>query len=190
MQRTPKPQLYDDILLAKWVDETGPEAARAKAVADLAAGALPPWNRDEDKEIRLTSCLVRERLRRELPEPGKTGGGRLYVLGFQGLRPVVKMGSTGNPEQQFAKYEIQARNLGYALVDGWVSAPVGTRKEAYKQETIILGNLHMVLNGHIVGGPVFEWFHGHDFEQIRDLVRHPDVLLQQYLSMSRATEPS
>lgn len=189
MQRTPKPQLYDDILLAKWVDETGPEAARAKAVADLAAGALPPWNRHEDKEIRLTSCLVRERLRGELPEPG-VAGGRLYVLGFQGLRPVVKMGSTGNPERQFEKYEIQARNLGYALVDGWVSAPVGTRKEAFKQETFILTNLHMVLNGYIVGGRIFEWFHGHDFEQIRDLVQHPDVLLQQYLSMTSTTEPS
>ncbi|MEU9202877.1 hypothetical protein [Streptomyces sp. NPDC048332] len=172
-------QVKRDRVMAKWIKEIGPEAARAKAMADLTAGAVPPWR--EHREIILTSYLVRKRLREELPEPEKEGG-RLYVLGFQGLRPVVKVGSTGNTEGQFDTYEIQARNLGFALLDGWVSAPVGTRKEAFKQESTILSLLHQVLNGHIVGGRIFEWFHGHDFERIKELVQHPDVLLEQYLS--------
>lgn len=176
MPRIPK-QIIRDAVMAKWAEEIGPEAARTKAIADLAAGAVPPW---EHSEILLTSYLVRQRLREELPQPEKEGG-RLYVLGFQGLRTVVKVGSTGVPEQQFDTYENQARNLGYALVDGWVSAPVGTRSEAFRQESSILTNLHHVLNGHITGGRIFEWFHGHDFERIRELVEHPDVLLRMLL---------
>ena len=111
-------------------------------------------------------------------------GGRLYVLGFQGLRAVVKVGSTGAPERQFDKYETQARNLGYALVDGWVSAPVGARSEAYRMESMILTNLHHVLNGHIDGGRIFEWFHDHDFERIRQLVEDPTALF--HLTLERA----
>ncbi|MGW0563191.1 hypothetical protein ACWDZ4_21880 [Streptomyces sp. NPDC003016] len=143
---------------------------------------------DRHREILLTSYLVRERLRVELPEPGMPGG-RLYVLGFQGLRSVVKVGSTGAPERQFDNYEIQARNLGYALVDGWVSPPVGTRTEAFKQEASILTNLHFVLNGHLIGGRVFEWFHGRDFERIKQFVQNPDVLFQQFLSSACGRQP-
>ncbi|MFF7705505.1 hypothetical protein [Streptomyces lydicus] len=181
MARIPQ-QLIREVIMAKWAEEIGPEAARAKAISDLRAGAVPPWRQTE---IRLTSYLVRKRLREELPEPEKEGG-RLYVLGFQGLRAVVKVGSTGAPEQQFDKYETQARNLGYALVDGWVSAPVGTRSEAYRQEAMILTNLHHVLNGHIDGGRVFEWFHGHDFERIRELVEDPTALFHLRLKGSLA----
>ncbi|MEU0073776.1 hypothetical protein ABZ027_30140 [Streptomyces sp. NPDC006332] len=175
--------------MAKWLEETSPESARLKAIADLEAGAVPPWSPGEHRDILLTSHLVRERLRRELPEPEKEGG-RVYVLGFQGLRPVVKVGSTGNPERQFEKYEIQARNLGYALVDGWVFVPVGTRNEAFRQESSILTHLHFVLNGHLIGGRIFEWFHGHDFERIKELVQHPDVLVQQRFSRARAVRPA
>ncbi|MFC7933956.1 hypothetical protein [Streptomyces cinereoruber] len=172
-------QVIRAYLMAQQAKEIDPVATRAKAIADLAAGALPPWH--EHDEIRLTSYLVRQRLREELPEPEKEGG-RLYILGFQGLRPVTKVGSTGNPEPQFDKYEIQGRNLGYALVDGWVSAPIGTRKDAYRQEACILQQLHFVLNGHLIGGRTFEWFHGHDFERIKELVQAPDMLLERYLS--------
>ncbi|MGW6455123.1 hypothetical protein ACWF94_04220 [Streptomyces sp. NPDC055078] len=179
MPRIPQ-QIIREVIMAKWAEEIGPEAARAKAISDLRAGAAPPWRQTE---ISLTSYLVRKRLREELPEPDKEGG-RLYVLGFQGLRAVVKVGSTKAPERQFDKYETQARNLGYALVDGWVSAPVGTRSEAYRLESMILTNLHRVLHGHIDGGRIFEWFHGHDFERIRQLVEDPTAL--SYLMLERA----
>ncbi|AWT46810.1 MULTISPECIES: hypothetical protein [Streptomyces] len=179
MTRIPQ-QIIREAIMAKWAEEIGPEAARVKALSDLQAGAVPPW---QQKEISLTSYLVRKRLRDELPEPEKEGG-RLYVLGFQGLRAVVKVGSTAAPERQFEKYETQARNLGYALVDGWVSAPVGTRSEAYRLEAMVLTNLHLFLNGHIDGGRIFEWFHGHDFEQIRQLVENPTELL--HLTLERA----
>ncbi len=166
--------------MEKWAEEIGPEAARAKAISALQAGAVPPW---QQTEIRLTSYRVRKRLREELPEPEKEGG-RLYALGFQGIRGVVKVGSTGAPEQQFDKYETQARNLGYALVDGWVSAPVGTRSEAYRLESNVLTNLHLVLNGQVDGGRIFEWFHGHDFERVRQLVEDPTALF--HLLLERA----
>ncbi|MFE4832354.1 hypothetical protein [Streptomyces sp. NPDC056672] len=179
MPRIPQ-QIIREVIMAKWAEEIGPEAARAKAIADLQAGAVPPWRQTE---IRLTSYLVRKRLREKLPELEKEGG-RLYVLGFQGLRAVVKVGSTGAPERQFDKYETQARNLGYALVDGWVSAPVGTRSEAYRMESMILTNLHHVLNGYIDGGRIFEWFHDQEFERIRELVEDPTALF--YLTLKRA----
>ena len=179
MPRIPQ-QIIREVLMAKLAEEIGPEAARARAISALQAGAVPPW---QHPEIRLTSYLVRKRLREELPEP-ETKGGRLYVLGFQGLRAVVKVGSTGAPERQFDKYETQARNLGYALVDGWVSAPVGARSEAYRMESMILTNLHHVLNGHIDGGRIFEWFHDHDFERIRQLVEDPTALF--HLTLERA----
>lgn len=168
--------------MKKWAEEIGPEAARAQAVADLQAGAMPPW---DQTEIRLTSYLVRKRLREELPEPDKEGG-RLYVLGFQGLRTVVKVGSTGSPEQQFDKYETQARNLGYALVDGWISAPVGTRREAYRLEASVLHNLHLALSEGIHGGRIFEWFHGQDFERIKELVQDPTALFHLTLKKYQA----
>ncbi|MFI7246535.1 hypothetical protein [Streptomyces qinglanensis] len=171
-------QVFREVFMTRLAETIGPVRARERAIADLRAGAVPPWDSDE---IDLTIYLARERLRKEIPEPEKTGG-RLYVLGFQGLRPVVKVGSTGSPERQFDKYEVQARNFGYALVDGWVSAPVGTREEAYKQESLILENLHFVLNGYLPGGRIFEWFHGHGFERIRELVKCPEVLLQQRFS--------
>lgn len=168
---------FHDALMAQWAEETDTEAARAKAIADLRAGAVPPWGHKHE-EIVLTSYLVRERLRRELPDPEREGG-RLYVLGFQGLRPVVKVGTTSNPERQFNAYEIQARNLGFALVDGWVSEPLGTRKEVFGQEAYILESLHFVLNGHLIGGRIFEWFHGHDFQRIKQLVQEPDQLVME-----------
>lgn len=176
MPRIPRKALRD-ALMAKWAEETDTEAARAKAIADLRAGATPPWGHQYE-EIVLTSYLVRQRLRRELPDP-ENEGGRLYVLGFQGIRPVVKVGSTSNPERQFNAYEIQARNLGFALVDGWVSEPLGTRKEVFGQEACILENLHFVLNGFLIGGRIFEWFHGHDFERIKELVQDPDLLFME-----------
>ncbi|MFF4717492.1 hypothetical protein ACFY2V_39790 [Streptomyces eurythermus] len=179
MPRIPQ-QIIREVIMAKWAEEIGPEAARAKAISDLQAGAAPPWRQTE---IRLTSYLVRKRLRDELPEPDREGG-RLYVLGFQGLRAVVKVGSTGAPEQQFDKYETQARNLGYALVDGRISAPVGTRSEAYRLESSVLTNLHLVLNGHVEGGRTFEWFHGHDFERIRQLVEDPTALFHLTLEIA------
>ncbi|WP_327321128.1 hypothetical protein OG735_00365 [Streptomyces sp. NBC_01210] len=179
MPRIPQ-QIIREVIMEKWAEEIGSEAARAKAISALQAGAVPPWQKTE---IRLTSYLVRKRLREELPEPEKEGG-RLYVLGFQGLRAVVKVGSTGAPERQFDKYETQARNLGYALVDGWVSAPAGTRSEAYRMESTVLTNLHLVLNGRIDGGRIFEWFHGHDFERVRELVEDPTALF--HLTLKKA----
>ncbi|MFE5028266.1 hypothetical protein ACFRAO_34400 [Streptomyces sp. NPDC056656] len=166
--------------MTKWAEESDHQAIRAKAIADLAGGAVPPW---QQKEILLTSYLVRRRLREELPKPTEEGD-RLYVLGFQGLRPVVKVGSTGFPEKRFDTHEAQARNLGYALVDGWISAPAGTRSEASRQETTTLTLLHQVLNGHTPGGRIFEWFHGHDFERIRELVENPKALLSAFLQSS------
>ena len=173
-------RIIREVIMEKWAEEIDPEAARAKAISALQVGAMPPW---QPKEIRLTSYLVCQRLREELPEPEKEGG-RLYVLGFQGLRAVVKVGSTEAPERQFEKYETQARNLGYALVDGWVSAPLGSRSEAYRLESMVLTNLHHVLNGHIDGGRIFEWFHGHDFERVRELVKDPTALV--HLTLKRA----
>ncbi|MGY3677042.1 hypothetical protein [Streptomyces sp. TE33382] len=171
---------YRDSLRAARIREIGgPEIVRTKAIAALQAGAKPPWGH-EHEEIFLTSWMVRERLCQELMESGENGG-RMYVLGFQGLDTAVKVGSSGSPEKRIKEYEVQGQNWGLGLVDGWVSAPVGTRSRAYTLESVMLQELHIVLNGHVLGGRTFEWFHGHDFERIKALVQDPDKLFEEFL---------
>ncbi|MFF2569376.1 hypothetical protein [Streptomyces sp. NPDC058084] len=181
MPRIPK-QIIRDVLMDALAKQIGPEVARTKAITALAAGAQPPWRDDDLLDcIGLTSYLVRQRLREELPEPEKEGA-RLYVLGFQGLRPVVKVGLTRNPEQRFDTHQTHAQNFGFILVDGWVSAPVETSTKPSHQERDVLTQLHFVLNGWMRGGRIEEWFHGHDFERIRSLVQNRDVMFEQYLA--------
>ncbi|MFJ3980118.1 hypothetical protein [Streptomyces sp. NPDC090021] len=125
---------YSDALRAERIREIGgPEVVRAKAIAALQTGAKPPWGHDRE-EIFLTSWMVRERLCQELTQSGESGG-RMYVLGFQGTDTAVKVGSSGKPENQIRNYEIQGQNWGLGLVDGWVSAPIGTRSKAYTLES-------------------------------------------------------
>ncbi|MFJ3861390.1 hypothetical protein ACIPRL_34830 [Streptomyces sp. NPDC090085] len=173
-------KVHRDALMAEQIRRIGPETVRTRAIAALQGGAKPPWNNDH-KEIFLASWMVRERLCQELAEPGQNGG-RMYVLGVQSaVIPVVKVGSSGKPGNQIREYQIQGRNWGLGLVDGWVSAPVGTRSDACRLESTILHELHVVLNGRVPGGRTFEWFHGHDFERIKTLVQHLDMLLEESL---------
>lgn len=43
MPRIPK-QVFHYVLMEDWAEEIGREAARAKAMSELAGGAMPPWD--------------------------------------------------------------------------------------------------------------------------------------------------